>query len=116
MGTVSDVFNVLMYGGPLTIISTVVKTRSVEYMPLALTVGTSFCSFTWLWYGFVVGDWYVIIPNGGGAILCVCQVALYGAYCKTEESRKAFAKGAQGSHGKKEEREEKVEQTHRLIV
>mmetsp|Transcript_27787 Transcript_27787/g.55541 ORF Transcript_27787/g.55541 Transcript_27787/m.55541 type:complete len:247 (-) Transcript_27787:35-775(-) len=111
MGTVSDVFNVLMYGGPLTIMSTVVKTRSVEFMPLALTVGTSFCSFTWLWYGFAVRDWYVIIPNGGGAALCVCQVVLYATYCRTEESRKAFAKGGLG-----EERESEMEQSGRLIV
>ncbi|GMH66900.1 hypothetical protein TL16_g04536 [Triparma laevis f. inornata] len=40
LGSVSDVFNVLMYAGPLTIMSTVIKTKSVEFMPLALTIGT----------------------------------------------------------------------------
>ncbi len=92
LGTTADIFNILMYGGPLTIMSTVIKSKSVEYMPLLLTLGTSFCSFTWLCYGFVTGDWFILIPNGGGALLCICQIILYCTYCGTDESKRAFSK------------------------
>eukprot|EP00519_Triparma_laevis_P007154 CAMPEP_0182499928 /NCGR_PEP_ID=MMETSP1321-20130603/8028_1 /TAXON_ID=91990 /ORGANISM="Bolidomonas sp., Strain RCC1657" /LENGTH=232 /DNA_ID=CAMNT_0024704183 /DNA_START=94 /DNA_END=792 /DNA_ORIENTATION=+ len=124
LGTVSDVFNVLMYAGPLTIMSTVIKTKSVEYMPLALTIGTSFCSFTWLWYGFVVKDPYIIIPNGGGALLCVCQIILYTTYCNTAETkaarekyqeRKSLGRGSLGPLSQFNE-DEKKEATQKLIV
>ena len=114
LGTLSDVFNIMMYGGPLTIMSTVIRTKSVEFMPLPLTVGTSLCSFTWLAYGTVVGDKFIIIPNGGGAVFCVAQIILYCTYCGTEESRAAFERvrlekekfgGADGGRSEEEQQQ-----------
>ena len=70
--------------------NTVISTKSVEFMPLGLTVGASLCSFTWLAYGWCVGDWFILVPNGGGAILCSAQIMLYCTYAGTEESRAAF--------------------------
>ncbi|GMI32601.1 hypothetical protein TeGR_g11652 [Tetraparma gracilis] len=107
LGFVADVFNIGMYGGPLTIINTVIRTKSVEFMPLPLTVGTSLCSFTWLAYGACVGDWFILIPNGGGAIFCVAQIVLYCTYCGTDESKAAFerVKKERAAQGTGEQRE-----------
>lgn len=38
LGIVSSLFNTLMYGSPLSIMLLVIRTQSVEFMPLALTV------------------------------------------------------------------------------
>ncbi|GMH49303.1 hypothetical protein TrRE_jg3645, partial [Triparma retinervis] len=91
-GFAADTFNVLMYAGPLTIMSTVVRTKSVEFMPLPLTLGTILCSSTWLGYGLVVGDSTIIIPNAGGTGLGLVQIVLYGCYANTEESKLARSK------------------------
>jgi len=89
LGVAADTFNVLMYAGPLTIMSTVIRTRSIEFMPLPLTLGTVFCSSAWLGYGLVVQDVTIIIPNAGGTLLGFLQVVLYCCYMNTEESREA---------------------------
>ena len=92
LGAAADVLNILMYAGPLTIMSTVIRTKSIEYMPLALTLGTTFCSTAWLGYGFCVSDVAILIPNAGGAFLSLCQIVLYCCYCNTLESRRAIEK------------------------
>jgi hypothetical protein len=76
-----------MYAGPLTIITTVLRSRSVEYMPLPLTLGTILCSSSWLGYGLVVEDVAIITPNAGGTVLGIMQIALYMCYVNTEESK-----------------------------
>jgi solute carrier family 50 (sugar transporter) len=76
-----------MYAGPLTIITTVLRSRSVEYMPLPLTLGTILCSSSWLGYGLVVEDVAIIVPNAGGTVLGIMQIALYMCYVNTEESK-----------------------------
>ena len=52
------------------------RTRSVhQYLSLlAITVGTFFCSCSWLAYGLYMNDIYVLVPNGIGAFLCVFQL------------------------------------------
>merc|ERR1712150_330131 len=83
IGVVADVFNALMYGSPLGVMFTVIKTRSVESMPLGLTVGCLFASICWGSYAFWVGDPFMGLPNDVGVILGICQVALYIRYRKS---------------------------------
>ena len=92
LGVLADIFNVLMYAGPLTIAVTVIKTKSVEFMPLGLAVGTTFCSVTWFGYGIVVRDITIVIPNGLGVLLSVLQFLLYCRFCRSRQSQFAFQK------------------------
>jgi len=83
VGIVADVFNALMYGAPLGVMFTVIKTRSVESMPLGLTVGCLFASLCWGSYALWVGDAFMGLPNDVGVFLGIGQVVLYTCYRKS---------------------------------
>lgn len=80
LGILSSTFNTLMYGSPLSVMFLVIKTKSVEFMPLPLTVMTSVCCITWGLYAFYVGDIFIGIPNYAGIVLCLFQYILYATY------------------------------------
>lgn len=82
LGTVADVLNGLMYAAPLSAIGTVIRTRSVEFMPLGLSAGTLACSTTWLVYAIWVGDLYIFMPNTVGVLLGVVQMIVYAYYAR----------------------------------
>ncbi|CAN1283363.1 Bidirectional sugar transporter SWEET2a, partial [Linum perenne] len=58
----------------------VIKTRSVEYMPLFLSIATFLMSVSFLAYGLLKGDTFIAMPNGIGAILGIVQLGLYYHY------------------------------------
>lgn len=90
LGFICAALNVAMYAAPLSIMGQVVRTRSVEFMPLSLTVATGVCSTCWLIYGIKAMDWFILTPNVAGVALTVVQLALYAAYCG--------GKGSKGAH------------------
>lgn len=92
LGVFCSVLNVGMYAAPLSVMALVVETRSVEFMPLFLTLGVAGCTVSWAIYGMYVGDIWIGIPNYLGTVVAVFQLGLYGFYANTEESRAAFAK------------------------
>lgn len=47
LGLTCTVLNVGMYAAPLAAVGTVIKKRSVQSMPLSLTLCTGFCSMCW---------------------------------------------------------------------
>ncbi|KAJ4964857.1 hypothetical protein NE237_016706 [Protea cynaroides] len=79
-GFASSIFSILMYASPLAIMSLVITTKSVEYMPFSLSLfcflsGTSFCIF-----GLLGRDPFVAVPNGSGSILGALQLIVYAIY------------------------------------
>jgi len=84
-GLVADIFNVLMYGAPLTIMKQVILTRSVKYMPFLVSFFTVINSSCWLAYGFYIGDIWIFIPNASGLLLGIVQLILYAFYCRESE-------------------------------
>ena len=77
MGIFCIIANVVMYGSPLVAASEVFRSKSVEYMPLSLTLGMVVCSMTWMSYGILGSDPFVIVPNAIGVALGFAQVGLY---------------------------------------
>ena len=47
LGLTCTVFNICMYAAPLGVVRTVIRQRSVQSMPLPLTIGTGICSGAW---------------------------------------------------------------------
>ena len=78
LGYASSVLNVLMYAAPLAIVRLVLRTRSVEYMPLGLTLAQALNSTLWLSYAVVVRDPFIVVPNMCGVALACLQLACYG--------------------------------------
>lgn len=80
IGLLCTVISGFSNAAPLSVMRRVIKTKSVQYMPLSL----SFCLFlnglTWLAYALCLKDLYLTITNGVGVSLGVLQLALYSLY------------------------------------
>ncbi|XP_021748429.1 bidirectional sugar transporter SWEET6b-like isoform X1 [Chenopodium quinoa] len=80
VGIFCDVFGIILYGAPLTVMYKVIKTKSVEFMPLTLSLAGLSNGVIWSAYAFIRFDPYILIGNGVGAILAVAQLILYACY------------------------------------
>merc|ERR1719217_1955960 len=78
---VAVITNIAMYAGPLAIMGTVVRTKSVQFMPLTPSVFVICASSCWMTEGFMLGDVTFWLPNLLGLSLGVFQVALYLMFC-----------------------------------
>ena len=82
MGTVAVVINILKYCSPLSVMHRVIKTKSVAWMPLHLTLACTACSLLWGTYGILADDVPTKIANSGGLVACTVQLVLYCVYCE----------------------------------
>eukprot|EP00897_Mesotaenium_endlicherianum_P005931 jgi/Mesen1/5366/ME000268S04565 len=55
----------------------VLRTRSVEFMPLQLSLNGFICSSVWSLYGVYVRDIFVVLPNLFGTVLGIVQLVIY---------------------------------------
>ncbi|OAY42339.1 bidirectional sugar transporter SWEET16 [Manihot esculenta] len=79
----------IVYGSPLSVMKTVIKTRSVEYMPFLLSFSLFLNASIWLIYAAVVRDYYMTIPSVLGVVLGIVQFILYAIYSKQPKSTKS---------------------------
>jgi len=82
-GVMTDILNILLYGSPLIVMKEVIRTRSVEFMPLPLSLLTFVVSVLWCFQGVLIGNITVLIPNGLGVFLGFAQLGLYAMYFKS---------------------------------
>ncbi|KAG9140696.1 hypothetical protein Leryth_006895 [Lithospermum erythrorhizon] len=82
VGIICVVFGVIMYASPLSIMKTVIKTKSVEFMPLSLSWAGFSNGIAWTVYALLEFDIYILIGNALGAISGAAQLILYAYYCK----------------------------------
>jgi solute carrier family 50 (sugar transporter) len=82
------VLNILKYASPLSVAKMVIKTKSVEFMPLPLTLACLACSVLWGTYGLLLNDYWIIIPNIAGIICSISQCVLWCCYCKNKQQNK----------------------------
>ncbi|KAL6196655.1 hypothetical protein ACLB2K_032269 [Fragaria x ananassa] len=89
VGLLSCFSLISMFASPLFIINLVIRTKSVEFMPLYLSLSTFLMSTSFLLYGIFNYDPYIYVPNGIGTILGIVQLALYFHYNRSskEDSR-----------------------------
>ncbi|KAL3500353.1 hypothetical protein ACH5RR_039446 [Cinchona calisaya] len=80
VGILCLIFNICMYFSPLTVMSRVIKTKSVKYMPFYLSLANFANGSIWFIYAFLKFDPFVLIPNGLGAVSGLLQLALYAYY------------------------------------
>ncbi|XP_008230949.1 PREDICTED: bidirectional sugar transporter SWEET6a-like [Prunus mume] len=83
VGIVCDIFNIIMYGSPLTIMAKVIKTKSVKYMPFYLSLTNFLNGCCWTAYALIKFDIYMLVSNGLGAVSGAIQLILYAAYFKS---------------------------------
>jgi solute carrier family 50 protein (sugar transporter) len=80
LGFACSVLNVAMYGSPLGVVRTVIRTRSVRYMPLPLTIGCGLCSVIWTVYALLVMDFFIMVSEHAGCEHAGCDAAARAPY------------------------------------
>ncbi|CAO2823121.1 unnamed protein product [Amaranthus hypochondriacus] len=97
VGIFCDVFGIILYGSPLTIMYKVIKTKSVKFMPLSLSLAGFANGVIWSAYALIRFDIYILIGNGVGAILGAIQLILYAWYYKSTSKDEANEPQVQSS-------------------
>ncbi|CAA2994383.1 bidirectional sugar transporter NEC1-like [Olea europaea subsp. europaea] len=80
VGWVCAVINLAVFASPLNIMRQVIRTKSVEFMPFALSFFLTICSKMWFFYGFFIRDYYIALPNVMGFLFGIAQMTLYFIY------------------------------------
>ena len=76
IGFVVNINLLFFYGAPLSTIYTVVTSRDSSSIHRPTMVLNTICAVFWTAFGFGVMDWFIIVPNGLGAILGFVQMML----------------------------------------
>ncbi|KAL2922933.1 Bidirectional sugar transporter SWEET17 [Bienertia sinuspersici] len=71
---------VVMYASPLAVLETVIKTKSVEYMPFGLSFILVLAGAAWTIYAILVHDYILGVPNGIGFVFGTIQLIVYYIY------------------------------------
>ncbi|KAL9235013.1 hypothetical protein vseg_009816 [Gypsophila vaccaria] len=90
IGLIGAALNIVMYGSPLAVLGTVLKSKSVEYMPLLLSLCVFLNGGVWTIYAFLVNDPFLGVPNAAGFILGVIQLTVYAKYRTTNGDEQPY--------------------------
>ncbi|KAL5582549.1 hypothetical protein UlMin_014991 [Ulmus minor] len=83
VGILCDIFNIIMYSSPLTVMFKVIQTKSVEYMPFTLSLANFLNGCVWTAYALIKLDIYILVSNSIGAVSGAIQLILYACYYST---------------------------------
>ncbi|MFH4976554.1 hypothetical protein AB6A40_003263 [Gnathostoma spinigerum] len=77
LGFTCMALNIASFGAPLAGIKVVISHHTCETMPLPLCIANFLVSLQWMFYGILIQDIYLIVPNGTGVLLSIVQLSLF---------------------------------------
>ncbi|KAG0465576.1 hypothetical protein HPP92_019740 [Vanilla planifolia] len=96
VGVLCVFFGTLMYAAPLSVMKLVIESKSVEFMPLSLSLASFFNGVCWTAYALIRFDLFITIPNGLGVLFSAAQLVLHMVYSRsTKEQMEARKKAAE---------------------
>ncbi|RDY01562.1 Bidirectional sugar transporter SWEET13, partial [Mucuna pruriens] len=84
LGWICVVLSTSVFAAPLSIIKVVIRTKSVEFMPITLSLLLTLSAIMWMAYGILLRDIYVTLPNFVGVTFGTMQIVLYLIYRKNK--------------------------------
>ncbi|CAL5433476.1 unnamed protein product [Camellia sinensis] len=87
VGSVAMLGNVMMYASPLSVMRMVISTKSVEYMPLTLSLASCANGICWTTYALIRFDPFLAAPNGLGTLFGLAQLILYATFYKSTKKQ-----------------------------
>ncbi|KAL5786788.1 hypothetical protein ACOSQ2_009180 [Xanthoceras sorbifolium] len=88
VGLICAALTIGMYASPLLVMTTVIKTKSVEYMPFLLSFFLFLNAGVWSIYSVLVKDIYIGVPSCIGFVLGSAQLIIYAMYKNKSKSTK----------------------------
>ncbi|KAH9319844.1 hypothetical protein KI387_021613, partial [Taxus chinensis] len=79
-GILCVILSIFMYASPLVVVGLVIRSKSVEYMPLLPSLFNTLNALVWSGFSLITRDIFLTVPNSVGFLLGLIQLTVYFIY------------------------------------